>query len=121
MPIVLAINVKHDWWRLIVEIVHHPTRLLADIPTHLKLNQPLIIPLSMLPQFGQLLEGKEILDVVLESQKDILKVLINIIWSNSLVLSYSLTLVMSNTKEFFVGFDGYDSDDSRNDEINELF
>ena len=41
---------------------------------------------------------------------------------NSLVLSYSLALVTGgNAKKFLAGFDGYNSDDSRNDEINELF
>ena len=42
---------------------------------------------------------------------------------NSLVLSYSLALVTGgNAKKIFLaGFDGYNSDDSRNDEINELF
>ena len=41
---------------------------------------------------------------------------------NSLVFSYSLALVTGGEAKniYLAGFDGYDSDDSRNDEVNEL-
>ena len=81
-PIVLAINTQKliDNDLIDLRIACHPTRLLADIPTHLKLTQPLIIPLSMLPpKFSQLLEGKEILDYGIGISKDFLRVLKNIV------------------------------------------
>ena len=125
-PIVLAINtqvlISNDLIDL--RIACHPTRLLADIPTHLKLNQPLIIPLSMLPiKFGELLKGKEILDYGIGISKGYFSCFDRYCMiPNSLVLSYSLAMVTGgNAKKIYLaGFDGYDSDDSRNDEINEL-
>ncbi len=126
-PIVLAINTQKliDNDLIDLRIACHPTRLLADIPTHLKLTQPLIIPLSMLPpKFSQLLEGKEILDYGIGISKGFFKSFEKYCMiPNSLVLSYSLALVTGgNAKKIFLaGFDGYNSDDSRNDEINELF
>ena len=41
---------------------------------------------------------------------------------NSLVFSYSLAMVTGGCAKriFLAGFDGYNSEDSRNDEINEL-
>ena len=126
-PIVLAINTQEliDNDLINFRVACHPTRLLADIPTHLKLNQPLIIPLSMLPQkFSQLLKDKEILDYGIGISKGFFKSCDTYCMiPNSLVLSYSLALVTGgNAKKIFLaGFDGYNSDDSRNDEINELF
>ena len=126
-PIVLAINtqVLIDNDLIDLRIACHPTRLLADIPTHLKLTQPLIIPLSMLPEkFCQLLKGKKILDYGIGISKGYFKSFDEYCMiPNSLVLSYSLALVTGGKakKIFLAGFDGYNSDDSRNDEINELF
>ena len=125
-PIVVAINtqvlIRNDFIDL--RIACHPTRLLADIPSHLKLNQPLIIPLSMLPKnFGELLNGKEILDYGIGITKGYFKCFDKYCMiPNSLVLSYALAMVTGgNAKKIYLaGFDGYDSDDSRNDEINEL-
>ena len=125
-PIVLAMNtqalISNDLIDL--RIACHPTRLLADIPTHLKLNQPLIIPLSMLPiKFGELLKGKEILDYGIGISKGYFSCFDRYCMiPNSLVLSYSLAMVTGGNarKIFLAGFDGYNSDDSRNDEINEL-
>ncbi len=126
-PIVLAINtqvlISNDLIDL--RIACHPTRLLADIPVHLKLNQPLIIPLSMLPEkFCELLKGKEILDYGIVISKGSFRCFDKYCMiPNSLVLAYSLAMVTGGNvrKIFLAGFDGYDSDDSRNDEINDLF
>ena len=51
-PLVLAINTQSLKENNLINfrIACHPTRLFADIPMHLKLDQPLIIPLSMLPK-----------------------------------------------------------------------
>ena len=60
-PIVLAINTQSLKENDLINfrIACHPTRLFADIPMHLKLDQPLIIPLSMLPtKFSHFLEKK---------------------------------------------------------------
>ena len=48
-PIVLAINTKTLTNNALIDlrVACHPTRLFADVDTHLKLPQPLVIPLSM--------------------------------------------------------------------------
>ena len=125
-PIVLAINTQTLKEKSLINfrIACHPTRLFADIPNHLKLDQPLIIPLSMLPKrFSQLLEKKEILDYGIEISKGFFRCFDNYCMiPNSLVFSYSLAMVTGGcaNKIFLAGFDGYNSEDSRNDEINEL-
>ena len=125
-PIVLAINTQTLKENKLINyrVACHPTRLFADIPNHLKLNQPLIIPLSMLPEkFSKLLKGKEILDYGIEISDGGFKCLDKFCMiPNSLVFSYALALVTGGdaNKIFLAGFDGYDSDDSRNDEVNEV-
>ena len=125
-PVVLAINTQSLRENNLINfrIACHPTRLFADIPMHLKLDQPLIIPLSMLPKkFSQFLEKKEILDYGIGISKGFFKCFDNYCMiPNSLVFSYSLAMVTGGCAKriFLAGFDGYNSNDSRNDEINEL-
>ena len=125
-PLVLAINTQNIKENNLIDfrIACHPTRLFADIPAHLKLNEPLIIPLSMLPKkFSKLLEGKEILDYGIGISKGFFKCYENYCMiPNSLVLSYALAMLTGGCSRriFLAGFDGYNSDDSRNDEVNEL-
>ena len=125
-PIVLAINTQSLKENDLINfrIACHPTRLFADIPMHLKLDQPLIIPLSMLPtKFSHFLEKKEILDYGIGISKGFFKCFDNYCMiPNSLVFSYSLAMVTGGCAKriFLAGFDGYNSEDSRNDEINEL-
>lgn len=125
-PIVLAINTQtlKDSNLIDLRIACHPTRLFADIPTHLKLTQPLILPLSMLPEkFSELLKDKKILDYGIGISKGNFKCFENYCMiPNSLVFSYSLAMVTGGCAKriFLAGFDGYNSEDSRNDEVNEL-
>ena len=125
-PVVLAINTQSLKENKLINfrIACHPTRLFADIPMHLKLDQPLIIPLSMLPKkFSHFLEKKEILDYGIGISKGFFKCFDNYCMiPNSLVFSYSLAMVTGGCAKriFLAGFDGYNSEDSRNDEINEL-
>ena len=125
-PLVLAINTQNLTENNLIDfrIACHPTRLFADIPTHLKLNEPLIIPLSMLPEkFSKLLDGKKILDYGIGISKGLFKCHENYCMiPNSLVLSYALAMLTGGCSKriFLAGFDGYNSDDSRNDEVNEL-
>ena len=92
-PIVLAINTQtlKDSNLIDLRIACHPTRLFADIPTHLKLTQPLILPLSMLPEkFSELLKDKKILDYGIGISKGNFKCFENYCMiPNSLVFSIS--------------------------------
>ncbi len=105
-------------------IACHPTRLLADLKTHLELPQPLIIPLSMLPkEFSKLMKLKEVLDYGIGiSQEGFEFFETYSLLPNSLVLAYALAIVSSGkaSKIYLAGFDGYSTDDSRNDEVNDL-
>ena len=125
-PIVMAINTltitENDL--IDVRVACHPTRLLTDIKTHLTLEQPLIIPLSMLPdEFSTHLEGKETLDYGIGISEGEFKCEEKFsLVPNSLVLSYALALVTGGkaTNIYLAGFDGYKDNDSKNDEVNDL-
>ena len=107
-----------------IRIACHPIRLFSDIDKHLKLPQPLIIPLSMLPEeFKKVFKDKDIKDFGIglsnthfEFHKSFC------IIPNALVLSYALAVVTSGSarKIYLAGFDGYPEGDSRNDEVNDL-
>ena len=125
-PVVLAINTntlsKNDLIDL--RIACHPTRLFADVDKHLILPQPLIIPLSMLPEeFSKLFKGKDIRDfgIGLKNTHFEFHKTFCII-PNALVLSYALAVVSSGSAKniFLAGFDGYPRGDIRNDEVNDL-
>ena len=125
-PVVLAINTNTLSNNDLIDlrIACHPTRLLADIDKHLNLPQPLIIPLSMLPEeFSRLFIRKDIRDFGIgltnthfEFHKSFCLI------PNTLVLSYALAVITSGSanKIYLAGFDGYPQGDSRNDEINDL-
>ena len=71
-PVVIALNThgEIDSSLINMRVACHPVRLLADVHTHMHLPQPLITPLSMLPEdVRHELEGKEVLDFGLEIQR----------------------------------------------------
>ena len=125
-PVVLAINTNTLSKNNLIDIriACHPIRLFSDVDRHLKLPQPLIIPLSMLPkEFKKVFKDKDIRDFGIglsnthfEFHKSFC------IIPNALVLSYSLAVVTSGSarKIYLAGFDGYPQGDSRNDEVNDL-
>ena len=102
----------------------HPFRIISDINNyHFRTN--LAMPLSMLP--------KEIFNKILNKNGQIKDYGISIILNNkiivkknycvlpnSLAVSYSLSIAIAgkSKKIFLAGFDGYDEDDSKNDETD---
>ena len=126
-PIVLAINTQTLEKNELIDlrIACHPTRLLADMKTHLTLNEPLVTPLSMLPnEFVEIFKDKNILDYGIGLSDGDFQCLEKFcLIPNCLVISYSLAVVTSgNSKNIYLaGFDGYSYGDSRNDEVNDLF
>lgn len=125
-PIVLAINTKSLSNNNLIDlrIACHPTRLLSDIDKHLNLPQPLIIPLSMLPdEFNRVFLDKDIKDFgigLTNSHFEFHNSFCMI--PNTLVLSYALAVVTSGSAQniYLAGFDGYPQGDIRNDEVNDL-
>ncbi len=126
-PVVLAINTKTLINNALIDlrVACHPTRLFADVDTHLKLPQPLVIPLSMLPkEFIKIFNGKDIRDYGIGLNKDKFEFFENYCKvPNSLVIAYALALVTSGNANdiYLAGFDGYSQGDIRNDEVNDLF
>lgn len=125
-PLVIALNTQSA---LPAELINlrvacHPVRLLADSEEHLKLPQPLITPISMLPEDVQdTLKTKETLDFGLAIQPDQFDFTDNYCTCpSSLVIAYALGLATSgqSTSILMAGFDGYGADDPRSKEMQHL-
>lgn len=121
-PIVLALNTQSaiDSSLITLRIACHPVRLLADAKTYSALPQPLITPFSMLQkQIADALNRDKLLDFGLgiEAGKFQFHETFCIL-PTSLVLAYALAVVTcGNAKRILMaGFDGYPSDDPRNNE-----
>ncbi len=125
--LVIALNTTHIIDELLIDyrVACHPVRLLADCERHITLSQPLITPYSMLPsELQQLLEQKEILDfgISINTERfvfhdDFCEI------PAALVLAYVLALASSGRakKILMVGFDGYQNEEARNRDTNEIF
>lgn len=102
----------------------HPMRVIADIQKYQNMKQPLIVPFSSLPNLiKDKLSNCKILDFGLSTNNN------NFSFKDKsaniplpLVFPYVLAIVNSGkaSKISLAGFDGYDKDDPRNDEMNHL-
>lgn len=125
-PVVLALNTESSISQELinVRIACHPIRLLADCGKHHQFPQPLITPVSMLPDdVAASLEGKELLDFGLQVKHDTFEITETYcITPCSLVLSYALATLSSGQAKriLLAGFDGYGADDSRHKEVNHV-
>ena len=125
-PLVIAINTKTLSNNDLIDfrIACHPIRLFADVDTHLGLPQPLIIPLSMLPeQFSKILKDKDIRDFGIAISNETFEFYkTHCVIPNALVISYALAVVTSGSVKdiYLAGFDGYEQGDARNEEVNDL-
>lgn len=126
-PIVLALNtIKHIAPELIdYRVACHPVRLPADASKHLALPQPLITPLSMLPESLQaVFKTKEICDFGIEIQSDHFEFNeASCVAPSSNVLAYALSVIYSGqAKEILLaGFDGYPIGSARNQDVDRIF
>jgi 4-hydroxy 2-oxovalerate aldolase len=123
-PLVVALNthapIRNDL--IDIRVACHPVRLLTDCKAHGLLPQPLVTPYSMLhDEIKRELEGKTILDFGLSVQVDAFR-----FGSTScaipapLVIAYALAVATSGNarRVMLAGFDGYDADDPRRQEID---
>ncbi len=125
-PVVLALNTQSeiDSQYINYRIASHPVRLLADLEDHLCLKEPLITPISMLPdELQKAFIKKELLDYGLSF--DHAKFVCEDKWCtvpSSLVIAYALAAARSGEAEniFMAGFDGYPLGDDRNTEIQKI-
>lgn len=126
-PLVLALNTQTVIAPELIDLraACNPMRLLADAEEHCKLPQPLITPVSMLPEsFLAAIRNKELLDFGLSIEKDSFAFgETHCTAPTSLVLAYALAVVTSGKAKqvLLTGFDGYPAGDTRNDEIERLF
>lgn len=126
-PFVLALNTQSlvDAKLIDARVACHPVRLLADCEAHTQLSQPLITPASMLPlDLQHSLMGKKLLDFGLEVQAEVFEFTDSYaVLPTSLVIAYALAVATSGQAcgIRLAGFDGYQSDDPRNQEMNKLF
>ncbi len=125
-PYVIALNTKKTIKESLINTrtACHPMRLLADCNEHLKLNQPLIAPISMLPEdVKESLKNKKTLDFGLSVQKDTFLFEESFATlPTSLVIAYTLAIATSGNanKILLAGFDGYAADDPRNVEMDNI-
>ena len=125
-PLVIALNTQSALPSDLINlrVACHPVRLLADSEEHLKLPQPLITPISMLPEDVQnTLQTKETLDFGLAIQPNQFDFADSYCTCpSSLVIAYALGLATSGktTRILMAGFDGYGADDPRSKEMQHL-
>lgn len=126
-PYVIALNTQQgiDGGLIDVRAACHPVRLLADCQEHLKLSQPLVTPVSMLPEdVQQELESKLLFDYGIAVEADRFEFHESYgILPSSLVLAYALAIATSGraNRILLAGFDGYGADDPRRKEIDRIF
>lgn len=126
-PYVLALNTVTAIADDLIDarVACHPVRLLADASKHIQFPQPLIAPVSMMPEdVVNMLEGKTMLDFgfAVENtgfgfydQCSVVPAL--------LVVAYALAIATSGKaqKILLAGFDGYSADDPRRIESETVF
>lgn len=126
-PYVIALNTQSDIDQELINVraACHPVRILADCHEYLKLPQPLIAPLSTLPSnIKQELESKEILNFGACIDQNGFEFHENYAQlPTSLVVAYVLAVANSGQAKqvLLAGFDGYNSDDPRRNEMDQLF
>lgn len=125
-PLVLALNTQSEIDAELIDlrVACHPVRLLADCEAHTKLTQPLITPYSMLPEdVQQALAEKEVLDFGLNVQADTFEFNeTHCTTPTSLVMAYAFAVATSGKAKrlLLAGFDGYEGEDPRNFEMNDV-
>lgn len=125
-PYVIALNTQDFIQPELIDIraACHPVRLMADYKTHAKLPQPLAIPYSMVDEkIKKAFNNKEIKDYGISCESETFNFYDNYcIVPKTLVIAYALSIATSGQASHILlaGFDGYDADDSRNIEMEEL-
>jgi len=126
-PLVMALNTQSSVASSLIDVrvACHPVRLLADCEAHAKLPQPLITPVSMLPEdVRETLSDKKLLDFGLKVERGTFEFDSNCCsLPISLVIAYALAVATSGSavRVLMAGFDGYGADDPRTSEMQALF
>jgi len=121
-PVVIALNTQSgiDEELINLRAACHPVRLMADCETHVtSLRQPLIVPLSMLPEdMRRPLQDKAVLDFGISLAEGFEFAKTHCVSPSLLVMAYALAVAGSGRAKrvLLAGFDGYDDGDVRNRE-----
>lgn len=125
-PVVIALNTHVFIASDLIDLraASHPIRLLADAHTHCRLPQPLIAPVSMLPESViREFEGKNLLDFGISIEPEKFEFCESYcVIPTPLVLAYALAVAASGKVDriFLAGFDGYSPGDPRNQEVENI-
>ncbi|MFZ2450576.1 MAG: aldolase catalytic domain-containing protein [Methylovulum miyakonense] len=125
-PFVIALNTKQDISDSLIDVraACHPVRLLADCENYSKLPQPLVCPVSMLPENVRAgLSDKELLDFGIQIRKGTFGFNpTSCILPTGLVIAYALAIASSGGAKLIsiAGLDGYEPGDPRNIEMDDL-
>jgi 4-hydroxy 2-oxovalerate aldolase len=125
-PLVMAFNTDSVLRDELVDlrVASHPFRLLSNVEAHLKFQQPLMTPLSMLPKsVRDSLAGKEVFDFGLAVQPGVFEFSdCHCVLPTSLTVAYAIAAAASGraNRIYLAGFDGYSNNDPRNTEVDDL-
>ncbi|GAA4829710.1 aldolase catalytic domain-containing protein [Garicola koreensis] len=126
-PLVVALNTQSSVSADLIDlrVASHPVRLLADSAKHAELPQPLVAPVSMLPdEVRETLDGQEVLDFGLsvDTAEHVSFGETHCVMPSALVIGYALALATSGSAEriLLAGFDGYGAGDPRDQEMQSL-
>lgn len=125
-PVVIALNLATPVEESLINlrVACHPLRIFADVRDYQKYSQPLIAPLSALPQdVVSELSDIEVLDYGLQVSDQFMVQNTFCEIPSSLVLGYALAICQAGEthKIYMAGFDGYPAGDSRNIESEHIF
>ena len=126
-PIVLALNTKETISESLIDLrtACHPMRIIADSEEYTKLQQKIVLPFSQLPpEIKEMLPESNIFDygIFIEENRFNFGTFQSTI-PLPLVVAYALSFVTAGkaSKIYLAGIDGFDGDDSRSAEMNQIF
>ena len=126
-PIVLALNTKETISESLIDLrtACHPMRIIADCEEYTKLQQKIVLPFSQLPpEIKEMLPESNILDygIFIEENRFNFGTFQSTI-PLPLVVAYALSFVTAGkaSKIYLAGIDGFNGDDSRSAEMNQIF
>jgi 4-hydroxy 2-oxovalerate aldolase len=126
-PFVLFLNINRYLTSKLANatLVSHETRALFDSQQYHKLNHPIILPKARLGSLiKDQLEGLKILDYGFTLKKNSFSIGPNVCylhWPLAAAYAFAVVTQAGASKVSLVGFDGYNADDPRQEEMNDVF
>jgi len=126
-PIVISLDVRQSSLKDVIDVyvLSNESKMLSEFKYYSKTQKPLITPVALLSKVtGQKIQKKNVLDYGLNIKKGVFE-----IKENECTLPYELSVgyalscaSIGGAKEIsLVGFDGFDREDVRQEQMNEIF